>query len=236
MVNARYEFATMKYLLNGDDTVASRNFLNELTNGFALTLLDGKSLTLKDLEQNLLSTSLFEEKKAIVIENLFSKNTKKKDFITFLNSQPDLNLVIFWEDRKILKTSTKGLKDTIIRDFLLPQNYFEFLDSVIPGQQKRIFLLYHNLLKSMTVEIVFYSLLKRVRLLTILASGGSVDELSKMSPWQLSKLKQQGKGWSIAQLLFFYNKLQEAEIKLKSGKLPTTLSKHLDILILSDLI
>lgn len=226
----------MRYLLNGDDTVASRNFLNEITNGYVVTILEGKSLALKDIEENLLSTSLFEEKKAVVIENLFSKNTKKKDFIAFLNLQPDLKLLIFWEDKKILKTTTKGLKDTIIRDFLLPQNYFEFLDSVIPGHQKRIFILYHNLLKSMTVEIIFYSLLKRIRLLTILTSGGTVEELSKMSSWQMSKLKQQARGWSITQLLFFYDKLQEAEIKLKSGKLPTTLSKHLDILILSDLI
>ena len=63
----------MIYFLHGDDKAQSRKFLSELTDGFPVTFLDGKSLNISDLEIAISSQSLFDEKKAVVIENLFLK-------------------------------------------------------------------------------------------------------------------------------------------------------------------
>ncbi len=225
----------MKYLLHGDDTAKSRNFLQELTEGFELTILEGKSLALNLFEENLVSSSLFEVEKAVVVENLISKNAKKKEFVSLLNNYNGPFLTILWEDKKLTKTQFGSLKNFEIKEFLLPQYYFQFLDSFTQGNGKRLFSLYHELLTTYSEEQVFYSLLKRLRILVVLSGGSMTDEIAKMAPWQISKLKQQLRQWKNDKLLNFYKTLQETEIKLKSGRLPLGLSKHLDILILSEL-
>jgi DNA polymerase III delta subunit len=226
----------MKYLLHGDDIVASRKFLTGLLEEYQVTELDGKNLNALNLSESLSSISLFDEKKAVVVENLLSKNSKKKEFVSFINSQNGSVLLVLWEDKKLPKTSFNSLKDITIRDFLLPQNYFRFLDSFYQGAGKNLFTMYHELLDSSTPEQIFYSLLKRLRLLVILDSKGKTDEILKMAPWQLQKLNNQLRHWKRESLLSFYEQLQETEIKLKTGKLPVSLSKYLDILILSQLI
>jgi len=226
----------MIYLLHGDDISSSRKFYSGLIEGFTVTILDGKTLLVKDLEEKLVSTSLFEEKKAVVVENLLSKNAKKKEFVKFINEKAISTLLILWEDKKLLKSSYSALKDATLKEFLLPQNYFQFLDSYAPGNGKRLFVMYHELLNTMSEELVFYSLLKRVRLLVVLSNGSTVSDLSKMAPWQVGKLNSQLRLWKKDSLISFYKTLQETEIKMKSGRLPVGLSKHLDILMLTQLI
>lgn len=225
----------MLYLLHGDDVTSSRKFLNELYEGLQTTFLDGKSLRIKDFENALFSTNLFGQEKAVIVEGLFSKNAKKKDFILFLNSQKIKVLLIFWEDKKLPKTSFSSLKNVTAKEFSLPQYYFQFLDSFTQGSGKKLFGLHQELLKSMNEELIFYSLLKRMRLLVVISGGGTVADLAKMASWQVSKLQQQVHMWKREQLISFYKELQDTEIKLKTGKLPLGLSKHLDILILTQL-
>lgn len=225
----------MIYLLHGDDTASSRNFLTGLTEGFKTTILDGKSLGISELEEKMLSTSLFFDKKAVVVENLLSKNPKKKDFISFLNLQRDGVLLILWEDKKVIKNAFSDLKNVTVKEFSLPQVYFEFLDSFAPHQVAKLYQMYHLLLLTTDATQIFYSLLKRLRALLILQSNSSSMETDKMSPWQLGKLRNQVRLWPKEKLVSFYSKLQDTEIKLKSGGLPIGLSKHLDILILSEL-
>lgn len=225
----------MRYLLHGDDAVSSRKSLTDLTLGHAVVQLDGKTVSKKILEENILATSLFMEKKAVVIENLLSKNTKKKELVDFLLTQKDAILLVLWEDKKLPKTSTNSLKNVIIQEFALPTLYFQFLDSFTEKNGKKLFLLYQKLLNSLSAEQIYYSLVKRVRLLLIMSENGTTDDLAKMAPWQKSRLQQQMRQWSRSNLLEFYSELQNTEIKLKTGKLPLGLSKHLDTLILSRL-
>jgi DNA polymerase III delta subunit len=225
----------MRYLLHGDDTVSSRNLLNSLLEGYTATRLEGKSLLMRDLKDCLSSTSLFDEKKAVVIENLLTKNSKKKELVSFLNNQKDSVLLVLWEDKKLPKTTITPLKNVTVREFLLPSTYFQFLDNFSEHNGKKLFVMYQDLTKTVSAEQVFYSLMKRLRLLLILARKGTSSELSKMSPWQKQKLSQQVRFWSEKRLAEFYRELQDTEIKLKTGKLPLGLSKHLDTLILSQL-
>ncbi len=225
----------MIYLLHGDDTAASRKYLTDLVEGLTVTTLDGKSLTIPTLEEAISSGGLFGEAKAVVVEGLFGKNAKKKDFVAFLNNQNVSIILVLWEEKKLLKTSFASLKNAIVRDFLLPSYYFQFLDNFAPNNKKSSFVLYQKLLSNYAAEQLFFSLLKRVRLLAILASGSSTSELSKMSPWQMNNLQKQVRMWKKDSLLRVYEALKQTEIKLKTGKLPVSLSKHLDIVILSEL-
>lgn len=229
----------MLYLLHGDDTAASRKFLSELTEEIPVTILDGKSLNISSLEENIVSKSLFEERKAVVVENLFGKNAKKKDIAKFINSQisPTTPIaLIFWEEKKLLKTSLSLLKNATIREFVFPSYYFQFLDSISPVNKSQTYSHYQSLLATSAPELILFSMIKRIRQLVIIQSGVKSEELQKMSPWQLQKLQQQLKSWNKENLKMFFKQLQQAEIKLKTGNLPTSLSKYLDILILSKLL
>ncbi len=225
----------MIYLLHGDDTVASRKYLTELTEGLTVTTFDGKSLTIPTLEEAISSGGLFGEAKAVVVEGLIAKNPKKKDIVTFLNNHDVQIVLVFWEEKKVLKTSFASLKKATVKDFLLPSYYFQFLDNFAPSNKKSSFLLYQKLLANYAPEQLLFSLLKRVRLLAILSSGGNTTELSKMSSWQMNNLQKQVRMWKKDSLLGVYEALKQTEIKLKTGKLPVSLSKHLDIVILSEL-
>ena len=225
----------MKYLLHGDDIASSRIFLNDLILGYEAAVLDGKILSISDLELALVSDSLFTTKEVIVIENLFTRNKNKKKIVEFLNQSQSSRLVILWESKKIIKTSISALKNVIVKEFSLPQVYFDFLDGFAPQRVQHIFQMYHLLLLSTEPTQIFYSLIKRLRALIIIQSGGKALEIEKMQPWQFSKLQMQAKLWSKEKLTDFYRKLQDTEIKLKSGGLPIGLSKHLDLLILSNL-
>ncbi len=225
----------MIYLLHGDDTAASRKYLTDLVEGLTVTTFDGKSLTIPTLEEAVASGGLFGEAKAVVVEGLFAKNAKKKDFISFLNNHDVQIILVLWEDKKILKTSFASLKKATVQDFLLPSYYFQFLDNFAPSNKKGTFMMYQRLLTNYAPEQLFFSLLKRVRLLTVLSSGSNTAELSKMSPWQMNNLQKQVRLWKKESLLRMYETLKQTEIKLKTGKLPVSLSKHLDIVILSEL-
>lgn len=225
----------MRYLLHGDDIASSRKTLSGLVEGFGTIRLDGKNVTVKEIEEHLLSTGLFGEKKAVVIENVLSKNLKKKEIVKFLNNVKDTVLLILWEEKKLSKTIFTPLSNFTVREFVLPSTYFQFLDSFSENNGKKMFVMYQELIKTVSPEQIFYSLLKRLRMLLILSGEGASEELSKMSPWQRQKLSQQVRFWSNSALLRFYQELQDTEIKLKSGRLPLGLSKHLDTLILSQL-
>ena len=224
----------MFYILHGDDTSSSRKFLTDTVGELSYIVLDGKTITFPILEENLISNGLFESEKAVIIENLFSKNPKKKELAKFLELLETNTLAIFWEDKKLPKTSIL-LKKAQVREFLLPQYYFQFLDSLAPRQNKRIYSIYQELLKTYAAEQILFSLIKRVRQLVILSTGAKNDELLKMAPWQLSKLEGQLRQWGKPALNSFYEDLKDTEIKLKTGSLPINLSKYLDILILRKL-
>lgn len=225
----------MIYILHGDDSVASRNRLNEILGVLPRNILDGKTLRVIELEENIVSNSLFGEGKGVVVENLLSKNPQKKDFAKMLMATKINCTLVFWDDKKLPKTTVALVKNAKVEEFMLPSFYFRFLDTFNPDNRKQVFGLYHELLKSYSSEQLFYSILKRIRQLVIISAGAVNTDISKMSPWQQSNLRRQVTYWNRNSLNELYNSLKDTEIKLKTGGLPISLSKHLDILILSKL-
>lgn len=225
----------MKYVLHGDDAVASRNFMSTLVGETIPTMIEGKTVTLLEVQEQAVSNSLFGDEKIVIIENLLSKNPRKKEIAKFLDGLNSSDTIILWEDKKIPKTTTNMLKSFNVQDFLLPTYYFQFLDSLAPQYKKNVYTLYQKLLTTYAPEQLLFSLIKRIRLLVILNANGSNEELSKMPPWMLAKIQKQARLWPSSSLNSFYTKLQDAEIKMKTGNLPVELSKHLDIIILSHL-
>lgn len=228
----------MIYILHGDDIAVSRKKATMLFENIATTIcLDGKLLQKDQITQTILAQGLFSESRGILIENFLLKNKNKKEIVTFLNeNKPDM-LIVFWESESVRKNVSDSLKNAKIEEFKLPKNYFAFLDGLYPKNAKKLHLLYQNLLQSYTPEQIFYSLIKRARILIILKEnqGGFFKETSSLAPWQLQRLKSQASYWQKEELQHFFEKLFQTEVKMKSGGLFMSLSADLDTLLFSDL-
>lgn len=79
----------MVIFLFGEDTYRLKEKLREIieeykkknTSGFNLRFLDAKEILLDDLKSELLSISMFKEKKLVVLSNIFSASKFKEDFL-----------------------------------------------------------------------------------------------------------------------------------------------------------
>jgi DNA polymerase-3 subunit delta len=94
----------------GKDTYRIKEKIKEIieeykkknTSGFNLRFLNGKDLIFEDLKSELLSISMFKEKKLIVLSDAFSNTKFKEDFIkngkVFFDSS---NIILFYEEGDI---------------------------------------------------------------------------------------------------------------------------------------
>lgn len=228
----------MIYILHGDDVSVSRKRATELLEEVSVTIsLDGKSLSKKLLEDELVSQSLFLDTKGILVENFFLKNKQKKEISEYLNEANPQEVIVFWEGDTVRKNAIPSIKNIRIEEYKLPQNYFNFLDNLRPHNARQSHILYESLLTSYSAEQILYSLIKRIRSLLIVQSHEEnlFKETKGYAPWQLKKMQSQAMAWKGENLNNFYKSLFQTEVKMKSGGLPTKLSLHLDILILSQL-
>lgn len=100
----------MTILLYGPDTYRSRRKLNEIIenykkvrkSGLNLRFFDGNKLSFEDFRSEILSSSMFAEKKLLILKNVFSNAEFKgkflKDFKKFVNSQ---NIILFYQEDKV---------------------------------------------------------------------------------------------------------------------------------------
>ncbi len=222
-------------LIYGDDLEKIEKSLIDMTSGTKTFRLDGSKIKFKELEEQLLGESLFGEKNLFLIENLF-KSKNKKELLEFVYSQKENCSIILIERSKLTKKDLTNYKFNLVLEHLLPQYYFKFLDDFYPNNGKSLDALYNELLKNMTAEQIYYSLIKRIRALIAVKSGAlGHSEIARFAPWQIGKLKRQASFWTEDKLVDFYKKLFEIEKKMKSSGLPTSLEKYIDITIITEL-
>jgi len=114
--------------------------------------------------------------------------------------------------------------------------------------------LFHQTIETTEIEMVFFMLIRQIRLLLALSqtrhsgeeerrlqnpdSGrarmteNEIDELKKMAPWQKSKLEKQASLFPQEQLIVFYQKLFTIEVGQKTGTLTAPLVSTIDFLLL----
>ncbi len=227
----------MLTLIHGDNIAASRTYFIDMKMKFPDTSIhDGKNLSLTDLMQILEGGDLFNDEKVLFIENFFSakkQSTEIKTLLPYLTSQSENATIVLWEDKELDKKTLLGLKDSTVRLFKLPQPLFSFLESLRPGNSKILIKLFHTVLQTIDEEMVFYMLIRHIRLL--LAHHGqiaSIDEIKRMQDWQRMKLIKQAKLFSEEQLITIYKKLYEIEKGIKTGSLTLPLASSIDIFLL----
>ena len=134
-------------------------------------------------------------------------------------------------------------RETKDYSFKLPQNIFLFLDNLRPSSHlpggNSLLKLFHQVLDSgIKEELVLFMIQRQFRLLLALchpeASNdiGTIDEVSRLAPWQKSKLERQAQLFNTTDLKKIYKKLYEIEIAQKTGSSSLSLTQNIDILLL----
>jgi|SRR3989304_2317104 len=226
-------------IIHGNDITTSRNFYIELRKKTAnYELIDGKNLDFDTLFRTFEGNSLFTNEKNIYIENFFSNiksnSIEFKKITDYLNKNKNINL-LFWEAKVLTKTQASSIKSAQVKEFSYPQVLFVFLDSFKPQNLSSI-KLFHQLNKTMEVELIFYMIVRQLRLMIAVLEEGKneIDEIKRLAPWQLSKLRSQGGHFGKNKLLDLYKKLYLIDYQTKYGLTPLSLSTNIDI-FLSDL-
>lgn len=227
----------MIYILHGEDTFTSRKKLNELIEKSEKTIrLDLKKTPVNLILQAFEDSDLFLEKKSIVLEGILKSTDGVIEQVN-KESEGKTTDVIIWSHALLDAKTLSAIKKPVVFNFPLPKPIFAFLDSLTPAFEKNTLQNFSEALKYTTDELLFYSIIKRIRLL-LLFKTGKIDmyqDTKYLKPWQIGKLKKQADSWDIKELERIYSKLFDLEVLLKTSSLPLGLSKHLDILLTGSL-
>lgn len=222
-------------ILYGENIVLSRKRLNEKIADFQgeVTRLAGEQVDLTQLKQATESSSLFDLKRLIIIEGIFScrPSKRKEEVLTYLKENPPQNLII-WEGKKIDGRTLAPFPGAKVEKFDLTPLIFKLLDALAPNNQRSCLTLLHQCLAQDSPEMVFYMLARQIGLL-IMAKDLGKKGLRKMAGWQQNKLLHQTAKFDLPRLLWFHQQLLKTDWQQKTGRAPLPLSAELDLLIAS---
>lgn len=223
-------------IIHGDDIATSRNFyISQKQKNKQAISFDGRKITVTDLVQQLEGGELFSDSKTVFIEQLFSDRRKSKEFdqlLQYIKSQEKENDIILWEGKELTKAQIGTFKNAKINNYALPKELFVFLEGIRP-QNKQLLKLFHNALKQTEVDLLFFMIVRQIRLLLgIKTKAYELEELKRTAPWQLNKLEKQSSYFSEKQLVRALIKLYEIDTKVKTGTSPVSLEQSIDIFLL----
>lgn len=211
----------MIYLFHGEHTARSRQALLDLKHTLKekeLRELDGKQLDENSLTQALSSNSLFEEEKIVIIERLFGGLGKKvKQAETFLSILlgHENTTIILWEEKEVAKTIvTKLGSKAKVQLFSYPVLIFQLIDTFSPAAASLWIKKYAEVIQQEPPEVVHVLLVRRIRQLLLLKARAS---LVGVPPWQISRLTNQARLFTMEQLLESYQSFLKLELANKTG-------------------
>ena len=222
---------------HGSDQLISRQQLFDLTNQAKeeekeIIKLNGLRVNLTEVLQALQSSSLFDQQRLIIIENLFSrpKSKEKEKIIKFLKKEKITADLVFWEKKEISGRTLRWLpKNWQIKKFKTAAIIFKFLDSFKPSNNQETINLLHQCLKQQSPEMVFYMLARQIKNLILAKDLGKKGLVG--APWQKGKLVKQANYFTLNQLISLYKQLLKMDTYLKTGKSLMPLEWQLDILM-----
>ncbi len=228
----------MIIIIHGDDIAASRKYFQEQKENIREFVVLDTEAVLSDFAQNLSGSALFNDTKTIFIENFFSKagklDTNAKEIIEFVNQHEKDAKLFFWERKEISKRTLSLFKNALVKTFKIPQAIFLFLDSLKPSIGIRAIDLFHQALRASEPEILLFMLVRQFRFLIAVSnkSKASIEELSRLAPWQEGKFKRQASYFSKEKLKDIYEKLYKIDLAQKTGTSSLSLIQSIDFFLL----
>ncbi|HLD01585.1 MAG TPA: hypothetical protein VJC10_01795, partial [Patescibacteria group bacterium] len=202
-----------------------------------LSELDPVTLTVTDLLQAVQKNDLFsEEKKAIVIEQLFSKRKVQKelDALTTVALEAASETPLYlWEPKELTKKALGYFPNATIQLYKLPQSLFQFLEAIKPKNGQEMIMRYHQTLTTTDALMIFTMMIRHIRLMLALTdtTSESIDEITRMQPWQRSKLQKQLSFFSKKQLQNLLLELYKIDKANKTSQQVLPLAAQIDIFL-----
>ena len=189
----------MIYIFHGDNQFDSRQALNKLLEQYTQydqLKTDSKNIDLDRVNLFLQSSSLFAEKKVLIIENFFSANKSIIDkLIKVVKDSNDIDLII-WQDKALNATQLKTFPQSKVQLFALSNKLFGCLNAVRPKNLNGFIPLYKEVLKIGLYDLFLY-----------LIKGNLRRQLTTYSKFDQTKVKNS------------YLQLIELDYQNKSGQL-----------------
>ncbi len=229
-------------ILHGDNTAQSRNKLAQIidakkSENYHITRLEAKKITPAIIEETIGSTSLFEDKKLIIIEELHSlpRSKNKTNLIDQLSASQQLTAnsqeLVIWEKRSLTKTMLKKFPEAKVFEFKTSNHLFKWLD-LINGKknsQTEMLKTFKQAIKSDGEFMCFTMLIRQIRLLITAKDGGEI----KGPPFVVKKIQNQSRSFSLDQLLKIHDQLLNIDTKQKTSTTSQSLEQNIDLLLLT---
>lgn len=229
----------MLTLIHGNDVASSRKFfLQEREKFFGAFFVQESEVDLTSLAQFLEGGGLFEDSKIVFIEQFLSdrrKSAEKDNIIAYLVKQAKSHTIFLWEGKELDRGVIASLAGAQVKLYKLPSSLFVLMDAIRPGNGKALVKLFHGCLETSEPEMVFFMLVRQLRLLIAVGGGGgeTISEVGKMAPWQRGKLEAQAKLFEEERLVELYRGLFEIESLYKTGGLSVSIIAKIDFFLLS---
>lgn len=221
----------MKILLHGENIVESREALHQIRTKHKgeILNLNGKTVSLTEIKQALESMSLFEGDRLVIIENLFSRQSKTqlKELIDYIANIKTNTSLVLWEGKELGKVALRKFTAFDVQLFKIPKVLFAFLENIIPGNIEKMLVLLNESRKSNEEMFIFLMIVRQIRLLLLAKDQGLIG----MPPWIAGKLSHQSREFTNDQLIKLYKKLLLIDIGQKTGRASYNLGQELDLFI-----
>lgn len=219
-------------IIHGENTSQSRKKLQEVidqskNDQLTVIRLEAKKLTPASLSENLGGSDLFGSDQIFIIEELHSLPTsaKKKELIDLL--AVSTSKIALYEKKSLTATMLKKFPTAQIFEFKVTNVMWELLDSLGNSDKKQLLSQLHLASEQNDPFLVFTMLVRQIRMLIQVKSGGQVAG----APFMVAKLKKQATRFTIDQLLALHSQLFKLEIGQKTSTMKLDLASELDLLL-----
>lgn len=218
----------------GEDTIASRNYVNTLKQQYKSKEYEIKNIPSKEvlevIKSGANSLSLFEQKRVFFIEgfNTYISRIKDKNVlkgIEEISTNKDIEIVN-WEEGKSSRDIKTKLLGTV-KEFKPDKSIFSLLDTCYPGNLQTFIQVLNQVTETQDEGFAYAMLCKHIRTL-ILAGSDAVP--SSVPSWQKYKLIGQAKKWDLEKLTSFYDGLAKIDVSLKTSNNIYGIKKSLELL------
>ena len=218
-------------ILHGDNVEESRRRLQKFIDvahkrKWDVVKVSGKSDNLADA---ISSKSLFGGERLIVVDD--AQHLSKDAFLWFKNNESKYeDTICFFAIKLLTKTQLNTFKNAKVESFETPKLVWSFLDSIYPGNTKKCIQMFHDVIATEPVEMVFALLARHMKDLYHV----TVDSQTFKGPdWRKSKLKKQANQFGEEALRDAISQLAEIDIKTKSSN--ATLRDELQFFFITSL-
>lgn len=225
----------MIYILHGEDTLASYNYLvkktEKYTNDYKIKLADKN--TTADFNMAANNLDIFARQKILICENFISSNKiKAKDIQNIAANMP----VIFWEHTQLTHDKIRQFKKFAQVEIFKPKSYlYSFLDALSPNSIRA--LKYFFLIEQSFGGSILWHMANRTLLLILAKRNLQLEKIQKiigrkLEDWQWDIIKKQSALFINDDLIPLYSGIIRLDLLIKSGKTTMNEKELIPLLLL----